>query len=48
MAPHFLYYNFVRAHKTLRTTPAMATGVTQRLWEMSDAVDDLEAWEAAN
>lgn len=48
MALHFLYYNFVRAHKTLRTTPAMATGVTQRLWEMSDAVDVLEAWEAAN
>lgn len=28
MALYFLYYNFVRVHKTLRTTPAMATGVT--------------------
>ena len=28
MALHFLYYNFVRVHKTLRTTPAMAAGVT--------------------
>jgi hypothetical protein len=27
MALHFLYYNFVRIHKTLRTTPAMAAGV---------------------
>ena len=46
MALHFLYYNFVRVHKTLRTTPAMAAGVTKRLWEMSDVVDVLEAWEA--
>ncbi|GFO82713.1 MAG: transposase [Methyloceanibacter sp.] len=46
MALHFMYYNFVRIHKTLRTTPAMAAGVTTRLWEMSDVVDVLEAWEA--
>jgi hypothetical protein len=45
MALHFLYYNFVRVHKTLRTSPAMAAGVTKRLWEMSDVVDVLEAWE---
>jgi IS1 family transposase len=45
MALHFLYYNFVRIHKTLRTTPAMAAGVTSRLWEMTDVVDVLEAWE---
>ena len=42
-----MYYNFVRIHKTLRTTPAMA-GVTQRLWEIGDIVDVLEAWEAGN
>jgi IS1 family transposase len=46
MALHFLYYNFVRVHKTLRTTPAMAAGITKRLWEMSDVVDVVEAWEA--
>jgi hypothetical protein len=45
MGLHFLYYNFVRIHKTLRTTPAMAAGVTSGLWEMSDVVDMLEAWE---
>src|SRR5829696_7456361 len=27
----FLYYNFVRIHKTLKVTPAMAAGVTNRL-----------------
>jgi hypothetical protein len=46
-ALHFLYYNFVRVHKTLRTTPAMAAGITKRLWEMSDVVDVLETWEVA-
>jgi hypothetical protein len=43
-----MYYNFVRIHKTLRTTPAMAAGVTKRLWEMGDIVGVLEAWEAAS
>jgi hypothetical protein len=43
-----MYYNFVRIHKTLRTTPAMAAGVTKRLWEIGDVVDVLEALEAAN
>ena len=40
-----MYYNFVRIHKTLRTTPAMAANVTKRLWEIGDIVDVLEAWE---
>jgi hypothetical protein len=40
-----MYYNFVRIHKTLRTTPAMAAGVTSRLWEIGDIVGVLEAWE---
>lgn len=31
-----MYYNFVRIHKTLRTTPAMAANVTKRLWEIGD------------
>jgi IS1 family transposase len=41
-----MYYNFVRIHKTLRTTPSMAAGVTKRLWEIGDIVDVLEAWES--
>lgn len=47
MALHFLYYNFVRIHQTLKVTPAMAAGVTSRLWEMTDVVEMIEAWEAA-
>jgi hypothetical protein len=43
-----MYYDFVRIHKTLRTTPAMAAGITSRLWEIGDIVDVLEAWEQKN
>jgi hypothetical protein len=42
---HFLYYNFVRIHQTLKMSPAMAAGVTKRLWEIGDIVDMLEGWE---
>lgn len=48
VALHFMYYNFVRIHKTLRMTPAMAAGVTDRLWEIGDIVKVLEAWEASD
>jgi hypothetical protein len=33
VALRFMYYNFVRIHATLRMTPAMAAGVTDKLWE---------------
>jgi IS1 family transposase len=46
VALHAMYYNFVRIHQTLKVTPAMAAGLTSRLWEMSDIVGVLEAWEA--
>jgi hypothetical protein len=46
IALHMMYYNFVRIHQTLRMTPAMAAGITKRLWEMTDVVDVLEAFEA--
>ena len=48
MALHFFYYNFVRIHKTLKVTPAMAAGVTDRLWEVADMVNVLESWEATD
>jgi IS1 family transposase len=38
IALHYMYYNFVRIHRSLRCTPAMAAGVTSRLWEISDIV----------
>src|SRR3981081_2217062 len=39
------YYNFVRIHRTLRVTPAMAAGVTDRLWEIGDIEALVEAAE---
>ena len=47
MAIYFMHYNFVRIHQTLKITPAMAAGVTPRLWEMSDLVKVLDEWEAS-
>lgn len=44
---HFFHYNFIRIHKTLRVTPAMAAGVTDRLFEMADLVRIVEEYEAA-
>ena len=46
VALHMLYYNFVRIHKTLRVTPAMAAGVTDRLWEIADIAKLVEEAEA--
>lgn len=45
VALHTMFYNFVRIHQTLKVTPAMAAGVTSRLWEMTDVIEMLEAWE---
>jgi IS1 family transposase len=38
VALHMMHYNFVRIHQTLRMTPAMAAGVTGKLWEIADIV----------
>ncbi len=38
VALYFMHYNFVKIHSTLRTTPAQAAGVTDRLWEIEDLV----------
>jgi IS1 family transposase len=38
VALYALWYNFVRIHKTLRTSPAQAAGITTRLWSMEDVV----------
>lgn len=47
IALHYMHYNFVRIHKTLRITPAMAAGVTDKLWSISDIVTLVEEREKA-
>ena len=41
-----MHYNFVRIHQSLRITPAMAAGVTQKLWSLTDMVRVIEDWES--
>ena len=36
LALHFVYYNFCRVHHTLKTTPAIAHGLTDRQWTLAD------------
>ena len=37
-ALNYFAYNLIKIHRTLRVSPAMAAGVTDRLWEPSDLV----------
>lgn len=43
VALHFAHYNFVRIHKSLRITPAMAADVTDRLWSMEELIERIDA-----
>jgi hypothetical protein len=36
IALHFVYYNFVRQHQSLRITPAIAAGLTKRFMTIED------------
>ncbi len=39
---HFMYYNFVKTHHTLRATPAMAAGLTKAPMQIVDIVRLME------
>jgi IS1 family transposase len=43
LALFFMHYNFVRIHKTLKVTPAMAAGVSDKLWTLEDIAEQIEA-----
>ncbi len=42
LALYFVFYNFTRIHKTLRMSPAMAAGVTDRLWSLDDVIAKID------
>jgi IS1 family transposase len=42
---HMFHYNFIRVHQTVKTTPAVAAGVTDREWSMMDVVELIESAE---
>lgn len=44
---HFWHYNWSRKHQTLKTTPAVASGIANRRMQMVELVEHLEAREAA-
>jgi hypothetical protein len=44
-ALNYFAYNFIKIHRTLRVSPAMAAGVTARLWSVEDLVALWEAYE---
>ncbi len=46
MALHLLHYNYVRRHMSLKTTPAVAAGIAEKPWTMSDLLGVLEEAEA--
>lgn len=43
LALYFVFYNFVKMHKTLKATPALVAGVTDKLWTMEDIVALIDA-----
>ena len=43
VALYTVWYNFVKMHKTLKMTPALAAGVADRLWSMEDIVALIDA-----
>ena len=45
IALNYFAYNFIKIHRSLRMTPAMAAGVTDRLWDVSDLVALWEEYE---
>jgi IS1 family transposase len=47
IALNYFAYNFIKIHRSLRVSPAMAAGVTDRLWDAGDLVSLLESEERA-
>jgi hypothetical protein len=41
IALHFAYYNFCRVHQTLKRTPCMAFGITDRVWSMAELLNSV-------
>ncbi|ESX29478.1 MULTISPECIES: hypothetical protein [unclassified Mesorhizobium] len=40
---YIVWYNFIKMHKTLKMTPAMAAGMAQTIWSMDDLCEKMDA-----
>jgi hypothetical protein len=45
VALNYFAYNFIQRHRTLRTSPAQAAGVTDHVWDVNDLVVLWESYE---
>jgi hypothetical protein len=43
VALYRVWYNYVRQHKARRLSPAMAPGISDKLWSMADLAEMIEA-----
>ncbi len=48
LALYFMFYNFARIHKTLKVSPAMSAGITDKLWSMTDIAKLVEDMQLQN
>ncbi len=48
LAIYFMFYNFVRIHQSLNVSPAMAAGLTDKLWSLEDIVNLMDEKEKSN
>ena len=48
VALHYMYYNFVRIHQTLRVTPAMAAGISDHVWGFREVAALTDAEQTAS
>ncbi len=44
---YFVYYNFIRIHKSLKVSPAMAAGLTAKLWGWEDVIALIDSRQEA-
>ena len=47
LALYFVFYSFVKIHKTLRVTPAMQAGLTDQVWEWEDVLTIIDTRKPA-
>lgn len=47
IALHFMHHNFCRIHQTLKSTPAIKSGITDHVWTIEEMVDLLRVYNLA-